>query len=136
MNKRWTQWLAVAGCLGALQAQAVIEEISPDWQAADKQRLEIASAEASASLSEQYAPGRIHDGDRHTKWVCPTKPSAANPTPTSASPQATAPAIHAGDQPRDSPRWSKRLGPLFSPPPASCAKWALSSARELSAAGT
>lgn len=63
----------------AVAAEPRIESIPPDWGAVDRQRLDIASAEASASLGEQYASGRIHDGDRKTKWVCPTKPTAAAP---------------------------------------------------------
>ncbi len=63
----------------AAAAEPRIEPIPPDWRGVDRQRLGIAAAEASASLSEQYAPSRIHDGDRKTKWVCPTRPSATVP---------------------------------------------------------
>jgi len=44
-----------------------------------RQRLAIASAEASASLGDQYAPSRIYDGNRKTKWVTPIGSSAAAP---------------------------------------------------------
>jgi alpha-galactosidase len=63
----------------ALRGAGKVEVIPPDWCAPDRQRLEIATAEASAFLGEQYAPSRIHDGNRQTKWVSPTRPSVAAP---------------------------------------------------------
>ena len=62
-----------------VHAQSAIQTVSADWRAVDRQRLDIASAQASAFLSEQYAPSRIHEGNRTTKWVSPTKPSATSP---------------------------------------------------------
>ena len=59
--------------------QGSIQTISSDWQAADKRKLDIASATASASLGELYLPGRIHDGNRRTKWVSPIKPASTAP---------------------------------------------------------
>jgi len=63
----------------ALLGAGGVKVIPPDWRAPDRQRLEIATSEASAFLGEQYAPSRIHDGNRQTKWVSPTQPSVAAP---------------------------------------------------------
>lgn len=79
MFRRWFQWAGVVVGIGMVHAQSPIQTVSADWRALDRQRLEIASAQASAFLSDQYAPGRIHDGNRRTKWVSPTQPSAASP---------------------------------------------------------
>lgn len=79
MVLRWILFSAAAAWAGSLLAQGTIEEVPPDWRAADRERLEIAAAEASATLSGPYAPNRLHDGDRRTKWVCPIRPSAASP---------------------------------------------------------
>jgi len=71
--------LLIFGLLSNAVAEGLIEPISSDWQPADRQRLQIISAAASATLSQQYAPDRIHDGDRKTKWVCPVRPSSNVP---------------------------------------------------------
>jgi len=42
-------------------------------------KLRLARVEASGSLAGPYGPERICDGDRRTKWVCPTRPSASAP---------------------------------------------------------
>ncbi len=79
MILRWLLFFAASVSPAALLAQGTIEEVPPDWQAVDRERLEVASAEASATLSGPYSPSRLHDGDRRTKWVCPIRPSAAAP---------------------------------------------------------
>jgi len=77
--RRRLRWLAAMALAPGLLGAGRVEVIPADWSAPDRQRLEIAAAEASASLSEQYAPSRIHDGNRRTKWVSPTRPSVAAP---------------------------------------------------------
>ena len=101
--RSWLLCLAGAALAPALLGAGRVEVISPDWRAPDHQlaeqtalieiardipadqrtphreRLEIATAEASAFLGEQHAPSRIHDGNRQTKWVSPTRPSVAAP---------------------------------------------------------
>jgi len=78
MSSTWFSFF-LAAFLPAIQAAATIDSLAPDWQALDRRRLRIANAAASSSLGEQYAPDRICDGDRHTKWVSPTCPSASAP---------------------------------------------------------
>ena len=57
-----------------------IEPIPADWQPAGQPPLKIRHAEASSSLSDQYAPERACDGDRRrTKWVAPVRPSVGTP---------------------------------------------------------
>ena len=62
-----------------LPADGAIEPVAADWHAADRRPLAIAAVEASASLGDAYQPERICDGDRHTKWVCPTRPGPQAP---------------------------------------------------------
>lgn len=77
---RWiASWTAGLALVGPAYAQGTVEPIAPGWRPADWQQLEIASARASASLDGDYAPARVHDGDPHTKWVCPTRPTSAAP---------------------------------------------------------
>ncbi len=65
---------------GALLAAGRVETISAEWSSSGQSPLKIRHAEASTSLSEQYAPERICDGDRrNTKWVSPVRPSATAP---------------------------------------------------------
>ena len=57
-----------------------VEPIPADWRSAAQPPVQIRRAEASSSLSDQYAPERICDGDRrHTKWVAPVRPTATAP---------------------------------------------------------
>lgn len=72
-------WL-LAGLVPATRAAAAsLESIPPDWRMPDRRPLAIATAEASASLGDQYSPARIHDGNRRSKWVTPIAPTPAAP---------------------------------------------------------
>ncbi len=72
---------------GAVLAAGRVEPIPADWQSAAQSPVKIRRAEASSSLSDQYAPERICDGDRrHTKWVAPLRPSATAPQWVTLSP--------------------------------------------------
>jgi len=62
-----------------LPAGGAIDPVAADWHAADRNPLAIAAVEASASLGDAYQPERICDGDRHSKWVCPTRPGPLAP---------------------------------------------------------
>ncbi len=65
---------------GCVLAAGRVEPIQPDWQPTGQLPVKIRRAEASGSLSDQYAPERICDGDRrHTKWVAPVRPTATAP---------------------------------------------------------
>jgi len=65
---------------GAVLAAGRVEPIQPDWQPTGQFPVKIRRAEASSSLSDQYAPERICDGDRRaTKWVAPVRPTATAP---------------------------------------------------------
>jgi hypothetical protein len=90
--------LAASGLALALTGQGAVETIPADWRAGDWQPLAAVSAEASATLGDQYVPARIHDGDRRTKWVSPTRPSPATPqwvtlTLSGAAPEVSAVAV-------------------------------------------
>lgn len=64
----------------ALATQAAsIEPWSDGQEQSRPPKLRLARVDASASLAGPYGPERICDGDRHTKWVCPTRPSASAP---------------------------------------------------------
>jgi alpha-galactosidase len=66
----------------ALLAWAVSASVEPVPAAGPppgELKLPVALAEASASLGESYAPDRICDGDRRTKWVSPLRPSSTQP---------------------------------------------------------
>jgi len=66
--------------LGPARAAGRVEPISGDWTSTGQAPVKIRRAEASSSLSEQYVPERICDGDRrHTKWVSPVRPAATAP---------------------------------------------------------
>jgi hypothetical protein len=72
----------LAACAAALlvaRTHAAVDTVAVDWRAVDRQPLAILAAEASASLGDTYLPERVGDGDRHTKWVCPTRPSPQAP---------------------------------------------------------
>ncbi|MEK7677147.1 MAG: hypothetical protein AAB676_15070 [Verrucomicrobiota bacterium] len=79
MLKQCILWLALMALAARTILAGQIENIPADWRAVDRQRLDTVAAEASASLGEQYAPQSIHDGNRRTKWVSPTRPSPAAP---------------------------------------------------------
>ena len=65
---------------GLVLAAGRIEPISADWSSSGQNPVKIRRAEASSSLSEQYAPDRICDGNRrNTKWVSPVRPAATSP---------------------------------------------------------
>ena len=64
----------------AVLAAGRVEPVPADWQSTAQPSVKIRRAEASGSLSEQYAPERICDGDRRqTKWVAPVRPTATAP---------------------------------------------------------
>ena len=73
--------LVLSGFLAGtgLVVEAAVENIPADWQAGEREQLEVSEAEASAFLGDAYAPDRIRDGNRRTKWVAPTRPTAAAP---------------------------------------------------------
>jgi hypothetical protein len=82
---RWGLRLALAVLVsgvshGALLAADRVEPIPADWRSTAQPPVRIRRAEASSSLSDQYAPERICDGDRRrSKWVAPVRPSATAP---------------------------------------------------------
>ena len=65
---------------GSILAAGHVEPITADWQFPGQTPIPIRRAKASSSLSDQYAPERICDGDRRrTKWVSPVRPTATAP---------------------------------------------------------
>jgi hypothetical protein len=73
--------LLVAGVShGIALAAGRVEPISGDWSFSGQAPVKVRRAEASSSLSEQYAPERICDGNRrNTKWVSPVRPTTTAP---------------------------------------------------------
>jgi len=64
----------------SILAAGHVEPIPADWQFPGLTPIPIRRAKASSSLSDQYAPERICDGDRRrTKWVSPVRPTATAP---------------------------------------------------------